>query len=384
MDRKHRFILLIGIVFMMAGCSKDKVRITGTIEHGGSAIVKLYETRVYSNKFIDSVQVKKNGTFHLTVPIKNKGFYLLNINDTVVYDLLVAPGDKIHLELDALLPYGTTRLEGSPESVKLLELNTALRATRRKIDSLQTVYNMAEAGEKEQLELAYKDIIKKHKRYSTQFLLQNLSSLVSVSALYQEVVPGVFLFNTKRDLQFFKLVNDSLQKYYPDQRQVKALEENFAQLMSDYHHEQLLQKLPKQQVISIPEIKLPDVQGNEQSLLAIKKRYVLLHFWSSINSSSIEMNPELKRVYERFNKKGFEVYAVSVDGNLARWKKAVEFEELNWINVCDTAFLNSQTQVVYNVQQIPTNYLIDLQSEEIISRQLSAAKLNSLLEDLLK
>ena len=72
----------------------------------------------------------------------------------------------------------------------------------------------------------------------------------------------------------------------------------------------------------------------------------------------IQQNLELKKVYEKFRKRGFEIYQVSFDNSRENWKRAVRFDELPWISVIDTGYPNSIVAGNYNVTQFPANYLI--------------------------
>ena len=115
----------------------------------------------------------------------------------------------------------------------------------------------------------------------------------------------------------------------------------------------------------------------------MNERYVLISFWSANDEASVRNVIEMKPVYERFKNKGFEIYQVAVDKSIETVEKRVYFEELSWINVVDTAYPNSLTRRLYNVNQVPMNYLIDKEKEEILVKNTNASSLEKLLNNLL-
>ena len=96
------------------------------------------------------------------------------------------------------------------------------------------------------------------------------------------------------------------------------------------------------------------------------------------------MNLEgLKDVYKKYHSKGFEIYQVSIDKSLDDWKNKLNITGVRWPNVCDTAFPNSQTRYLFNVNTIPLNYLIDRNKQMITERNLTPVELDRKLSTLL-
>ena len=62
----------------------------------------------------------------------------------------------------------------------------------------------------------------------------------------------------------------------------------------------------------------------------------------------------------------------------------MKYEEIGkWTNVADTNFPNSRIQGIYNIQALPTNFLIDLQDNSILAKDLNTTQLNQKLSVLL-
>jgi hypothetical protein len=110
----------------------------------------------------------------------------------------------------------------------------------------------------------------------------------------------------------------------------------------------------------------------------------LLSFWSSKNQLSVSLNLQLKKIYNQYRSKGFEVLQVSFDNSTEEWIKAVRFDELPWISVIDQKFPNTNLVGNYNIKQLPANYLISTDNVTILAKNLTASQLKDKLDDLLK
>jgi hypothetical protein len=135
---------------------------------------------------------------------------------------------------------------------------------------------------------------------------------------------------------------------------------------------------------SIPDLELPGPKGSKLSLLSLDDKYVLLSFWSVKQPESVQNVLALKKIYQKYNNKGFEIYQVALEKSIPKWKGVLAFEEIEWVSVCDTAYPNSKTRSYYNVNSVPMNYLIDMENQEILLKNVSPSILDKNLEYLLK
>ena len=84
------------------------------------------------------------------------------------------------------------------------------------------------------------------------------------------------------------------------------------------------------------------------------KKYLLIDFWASWCAPCRKEIPNVKKNYEQYKNRGFEVVSISIDQNAAAWKKAVQQEQLKWPNFLSPAVANQ-----FKVRAVPTMYLID-------------------------
>lgn len=112
---------------------------------------------------------------------------------------------------------------------------------------------------------------------------------------------------------------------------------------------------------SILDFRGKDINGNTLALSEVysKNKYTLFEVWSSWCGACRSGFPHLKELYKEYHKKGFEIYGMSVDTSLKRWNKALEQENLPWINVVDQRGRNSEVYTEYGLQGIPFSLLVD-------------------------
>lgn len=133
----------------------------------------------------------------------------------------------------------------------------------------------------------------------------------------------------------------------------------------------------------------PDADGNMISLEDVVKkpgnRYVLLDFWATWCDACKQEMPYVKKAYEQYHSKGFDIYACSLNsgGGIKIWKEYVKGNGLVWTNVCDGEYTSSKAYKDYALQGIPDNVLIDCSDGRIIFRSLRGDKLLDCLSTLL-
>jgi len=122
--------------------------------------------------------------------------------------------------------------------------------------------------------------------------------------------------------------------------------------------------------------------GKMKKLSDYNDKIVLLEFWSSNCRPCRQENPNLVKTYKKYKPKGFEIFAVSQDTKKASWLKAIEKDELPWLQVSDLKGQDNSASLIYGINGIPDNFLID-KNGIIIGRNLRGEKLNEKLAELL-
>ena len=108
-----------------------------------------------------------------------------------------------------------------------------------------------------------------------------------------------------------------------------------------------------------PDIILNDTSGVPISLASLRGKYVLLDFWAAWCRPCREENPNIVENYNNYKSYGFDVYQVSLDSTKEDWIRGIKQDKLPWINVSDLKYYQSEAAELYNVDRIPSAFLLD-------------------------
>ena len=223
-------------------------------------------------------------------------------------------------------------------------------------------------------------IYQDQRKFSIRFILEHLQSMASVYALYQRINGRDYILNENKDIQLLKITGQSLDTLYPASKHVRALVADALKLelqVKNLGYKQIMDQLDG----NIPDISLPDSNGDTVSLSSLHDKTVLISFWASWNRQSVSHNLELKDLYNKYHRKGFEIYQVSLDNKKEAWINAIKYDEIPWINVSDLSYPNSQTAILYNINSLPTTFLLD-QDGQVIGKNFTKAELENKLREL--
>ena len=187
--------------------------------------------------------------------------------------------------------------------------------------------------------------------------------------------------------------------YYEPQQVIDAIaampaeqQEKFKSIKES--SEQALKVLPGNPYIDITEVgegEQPKTLTPDGKVLTLKSvvenkanKYVLIDFWASWCGPCMREVPHLKAAYDKYHKKGFEIYGVSFDRDREPWLKAIDEKGLNWLHVSAVNYWDNKARHDYAVNSIPANFLVDCSTGKIIATQLRGEEVEKKMEELLK
>lgn len=374
------------VIFTFSSCTdKDSFVIHGLIKGDKKGSINISRVDVDTPVFIDSAKINSKGEFRLRMNAEIPDYYQLGYSSSDFITILAAPGEKINVTFEGKHLFENYTVEGSEGTEKIISLDEDLAITKHKLDSLNVLYSKVtseQGSEARQAELEdqYTAVLKAQRKKSIEFIIKNLHSLAAIKALYQRINPETYVLYDPKDLQYLKIVNDTLSKYYPRSKHVQALSSDFTrelgQLYTNRIHE-MASNLPETRL----DPNLETVDGRRIALSSLRGKFVLLTFWSVRSAASIEENMQLKELYRLYNKQGFEIYQVNVDQNEEAWKNAVKFDELPWISTREDDPADPLNVKLYNVNSLPSNFLYDRQGN-IIATNLHGRALQIKLDQL--
>lgn len=370
------FLAALTLLMALSSCQSSKVKISGRFVGSEAKTVYLEQSTVLEQQLIDSVALGEDGSFILTLESAD------NTNPTLfhlVYDnnripLLLKGGDHVAVNSagNALRNY---TVEGSEESELLHKFNSSYVEGVIKLNEIMSrlTANDLDDDARHTLAVEYTRLKNDVKREQLRFIAENKEHIAAVYALYQRLPGDANLFNGDSDVIYYRTVAEALAESYPESHYLPLLRSQIARMDAQ------ISLLSQVRETSFPEIIMPDMYGKEHYLTSLEGKVILLHFWSAAIGNSNAMNADLKEVYAKYHDQGFEIFQVGIDTSKALWINTVQQQQLPWISVCDLKGEASPAIGAYNVQSLPTNFLIDREGN-ITDRNLSGDKLEQAIK----
>jgi len=136
---------------------------------------------------------------------------------------------------------------------------------------------------------------------------------------------------------------------------------------------------------TIKDFAAENLEGEKIQLSEVlkKNKYVLVELWASWCAPCRAEIPHMKRAYEAFHKKGFEIVSFSLDEKRKDWENASIKEDIPWINISDVMGYESPVAKIFAQPAVPANWLVDTSTGKIIAKHVRGKALDNKLEELL-
>jgi len=382
---QRSLILLLLIFLVSCGPGRDSFIVTGKLSGGSGQMIYLKEMTSQEMIPVDSTQIDTSGSFHLEGSAEGIKFFALHtLPESFIY-LLAENGEEIYLTGEAMDLAQTYEPDGSAHSDLIRELTREQNIMLDRITTLSRIFNDSIRNPnfteiKARLDTAYEDIVGAQREFTFNFIEENLHSLASLMALYQQIGPRHYLLDPEKDFQYFVMVDSSLGILYPESDAVGDLHRQVEELRTKLEFE-VKSAARLGNGIQAPEIALPGPDGDTILLSSTRGNIVLLDFWAAWCPPCRRENPNLVKVYNKYHGKGFEIYQVSLDQTKDAWLKGIEDDKLDWIHVSDLRYWNSIVVPIYGIEGIPMSYLLDREGR-IMDRNLRGPMLEAKLDEI--
>ena len=328
------FILFfcLGLIF----AQKD-ITIEGRLENIQTSSVELLQ--LVPNAVLATASVSDERKFKLSADITGESIYQLNFAEGKYLMLILSPGDNVNITVDGNA-MSFPEITGSKHSEKLYNTIREYHLYDRKIEE-------------------YRKKMLNEKQAFIERFLQNDTSLATL--FFGDRVP------IAQNIEIYQKTLENLQYKYPDNYFVNDLEKRI-------NSHALLAVNSK-----MPEIALPNPQGDTLKLSDYRGDIVLVDFWASWCGPCRQANPHLVSLYEKYRDQGFEIFGVSLDRSRDAWLKGIEGDNLTWPQVSDLKYWNSSVVKDFGISGIPFTVLVD-KDGTILAKGLRGQELENRLD----
>ena len=381
-------IMVAALAF--TSCNNKKFHINGNITEATDSMLYLENLSLNGPVKIDSVKLGEDGSFAFEENAMDSitpEFYRLRIANQSI-NLSIDSTETVKVKASYPQMSYKYEVEGSENCSKIKDLslkqmilqsniNGIMKSPNIGIDSVDVIVARMLDAYKQDIKVNY--IFKEPMKASSYYALFQTIQLGNENSL---------IFNprnNKDDVRVFAAVATSWDTYYPGAERGKNLHNIAIEGMKDIR---IIENQRAQQQIDASKVSvngcidlaMEDSKGQVRRLTDLKGKVVLLdfHLFASIESTKRIMM--LRELYNKYHAAGLEIYQVSVDPNEHFWKTSTA--ALPWICVRDEGGIQGQSLQLYNVQNIPTFFLID-RSNTLKARDAQIKDIDEAIKNLL-
>ena len=374
----------------LTSCNNKKFHINGNITEAKDSMLYLENISLNGPVKIDSVKLGEDGAFDFQENAMDSitpDFYRLRIANQTI-NLSIDSTETVTVK--AAYPQMSYKyeVEGSENCNTIKELSLKQMLLQSNINGIIKNPNIGV----DSVDVIVTRMLNEYKQdIKTNYIFKAPMQASSYYALFQTIQLGntnSLIFNprnNKEDVKVFAAVATSWDTYYPGAERGKNLHNIAIEGMKDIRiieNQMAQQKIDasKVQVNGCIELALQDNKGQIRRLSDLKGKVVLLDFHAFASSESTKRIMMLRELYNKYHAAGLEIYQVSVDPDEHFWKTSTA--ALPWISVRDENGIQGKSLTLYNVQSIPTFFLIDknntLQARDAQIKDIDAAIKNLL------
>lgn len=389
-SRIYSAAVIMVAALALTSCNNKKFHINGNITEAQDSMLYLENLSLNGPVKIDSVKLGEDGSFVFEENAMDSitpEFYRLRIANQSI-NLSIDSTETVNVK--AAYPQMSYKyeVEGSENCSKIKELslkqmtlqsniNGIIKSPNIGVDSMDVIVARMLA--------AYKQDVK------TNYIFKEPMKASSYYALFQTIQLGntnSLIFNprnNKDDVKVFAAVATSWDTYYPGAERGKNLHNIAIEGMKDIRiiDRQRAQQQIEASKVSVNgciEIALQDNKGQVRRLSDLTGKVVLLDFHIFASNESTKRIMMLRELYNKYHAAGLEIYQVSIDPDEHFWKTSTA--ALPWICVREENGIQGTSLQLYNVQSIPTFFLID-RSNTLRARDIQIKDIDAAIKNLL-
>lgn len=345
-----------------------KITISGEVRYPSNGIIKLEKFQNNQANEIGRITLDENNKFEHELPIEEPGYYRLDFygKQQVV---MILDDDDVNVSVDGNSRAGQAKITGSSDHQIIEEIQAKKQSLQQsdEFKKLNDEFNKARAANDEEriseLQFQYQEMDRENNEEIARMIKNYEPSLAILELLRSKVI------DADQHMDVYVHVAEEMKEEYPNLEYTASFNETVESM----------------KMLAIgneaPEIEMPNPDGELVKLSSLRGNYVLVDFWAKWCKPCRQENPNIVKMYKKYNDQGFEVFGVSLDRNRADWLQAIEQDNLTWTHVSDLKFWQSEAAKTYNVTAIPFALLLDPDGK-IIGKNLRGKALENKLEEI--
>ena len=207
----------------------------------------------------------------------------------------------------------------------------------------------------------------------------------SINTDYPRYYPTLarLLEMTDRDSELLQVFKELAEQNPNDRTAHRKLAEIYQKLGdTELAKEHRLKAEPLQALIGkpVPDFSATDLDGKPISLEQYRGKVVLLDFRATWSSPCLEDTPNVKKVYDAYKDKGFDIIGLSLDNDEKMLRDHLKKHQIPWRQVYSGKRWDSPIPQQYGIRNIPSGWLID-RDGTLISQQANGPLLELLVSE---
>lgn len=363
---KKILLTALAAVALGACSSGPQFKIEGAVSDAEGKTLYLEASALQGIVALDSVKLKGSGSFSFKQPQPaSPEFYRLRIDDKTI-NFSIDSTETVRVEAPYKDFATAYTVEGSANSSKIKELVLKQAALQSRVNELAKAMQGRQIGV-DAFQDSLSTLLKRYKdEVKIGYIFAAPNTAAAYFALFQKLNDYLIFdpLNSKDDVKCFAAVATSLNNLYPHADRSKNLYNIVIKGMKNT-------RTPQQKTLELPEeaisetglidISLRDLKGDVHKLSDLKGKAVILDFTIYQTAVSASHNYMLRDLYDKYADKGLQIYQVSLDADEHYWKTTAD--NLPWICVRDAAGVYSAIAATYNVQTVPSIFLVNKNNE---------------------
>ena len=358
--------------------------VTGKIDNGAGKTLYLSNIGIKGNIPLDSTTISNDGSYTFSQPQPaSYDFFLIALKGERPIVFSIDSTETVTINSDAKDFYNAYTIEGSDESLQIKEMNELQAALEKQVNGMLKSTSPAIVKTRNEI---YSLIGEFKENISRQYIIPSPDKASAYYALSLSL-NGEPLFqpkNNRNDSKCFAAVATSMKLRFPNAKRTQHLCKVAEEAMAATRPKKTKNIEVEEANITTTglfDVKLPGVEGDSISLSSFAGKVVLLDFTMYEDAKISSRNINLRELYKKYKEEGFEIFQISYDTREHFWQQSAS--NLPWTCVRDGSGAQSQYIRLYNVQTLPTFYLIN-RDNEIALRDAQIENLEKEIESLLK